>query len=38
VTPLRKALVDVTARIEQTETWFPKVPGTTMVSINHGPR
>jgi hypothetical protein len=27
-TPLRKGLVDVTARIEQTETWFPKEPST----------
>jgi hypothetical protein len=33
VTPLRKGLVDLTARIEQTETWFPKEPGAiTLVS------
>jgi hypothetical protein len=33
-TPLCKGLVDVTARIEQTETWFPKEPGTITVSVN----
>lgn len=33
-TPLCNGLVDVTAHIEQTETWFPKEPGTIMVSVN----
>jgi hypothetical protein len=31
--PVCKGLVDVNARIEQTETWFPKETGTIMVSV-----
>jgi len=38
VTPLSKGLVDVTARIEQTETWFPKEPGMIRVSVSDDPR
>ena len=34
VTPLCAGIVDVTASIEQTETWFPKGPGTIAVKIN----
>jgi hypothetical protein len=34
VTPLCKGLVDVTARIEQAERWFPKEPSTITVSVN----
>lgn len=37
-TPLREGLVDVTARIEQTETWSPKAPGTIIVRVNDVPR
>lgn len=37
-TPLREGLVDVTARIEQTETWFPKTPDTIVVRVNDDPR
>ena len=33
-TPHCPGLVDVDARIEQTETWFPKPPGLMMVRIN----
>jgi hypothetical protein len=33
-TPLCKGLVDVNARIQQTETWFPKEPGMITVSVN----
>jgi hypothetical protein len=33
-TPLCKGLVDVTVRIEQTETWFPKEPGMITVRVN----
>jgi hypothetical protein len=37
-TPLGDGLVDVTARVEQTERWFPKEPGTIMISVNDDPR
>ncbi len=33
--PLPPSTVDVTARIEQTETWSPNEPGTITVSINN---
>ena len=33
-TPLRPGLVDTDARIEQTETWFPKPPGLMVVRVN----
>jgi hypothetical protein len=33
--PLPDGTVDVTARIEQTEKWFPKGPGTIAVTINN---
>jgi hypothetical protein len=33
-TPLGQGLVDVTARIEQMETWFPKAPGTIVVRVD----
>jgi len=34
VTPLCPGIVDVNASTEQTETWFPKGPGTIAVKIN----
>ena len=37
-TPLREGLVDVTARIEQTETWFPNAPGAIVIRVNDNPR
>jgi hypothetical protein len=33
-TPLPKCMVDVTAQIEQTETWFPEGQGTITASVN----
>ena len=32
--PLRPGLVDTDARIEQTETWFPKPPGLMVVRVD----
>lgn len=37
-TPLGPGLVDVHARIEQTETWFPKAPGAIVVRVDGDPR
>jgi len=34
-TPLPEGTVDVTARIEISEKWFPKEPGTIQISINN---
>jgi hypothetical protein len=36
-TPLRPGLLDVTVRIEQTERWFPKEPGTITLRVNDDP-
>jgi hypothetical protein len=36
-TPLAPGLLDVTVRIEQTETWFPKAPGTIVIRVNDDP-
>lgn len=37
-TLLSQSLVDVTARIDQTETWFPKAPGTIVVRVDASQR
>jgi len=34
-TPLCKGMEDVSVRIEQRETWFPKEPGTIQISFNN---
>ena len=37
-TPLGQGLLDVTVHIEQSETWFPKAPGTIVVRVDDDAR